>query len=353
MKNHKLENIGSKSISVAEKKKLKARILSTVEGHRRKKKRFGYALSLAASLLVLLALGLYLNQEKETTIRDFAKSLKRIQSENTQKVTLVLNKGEKINLDEDNPMIIYSTSGKNVSVGNSRSLSQETLDDDKVIYNTLVVPFGKRSKIQLSDGSTVWINSGSRFIYPAVFAKDKREVYIEGEAIFEVKHNRNRPFVVSSENQRIEVLGTVFNVNNYADEGSAFTVLKSGSVQISYTGNFSETFAESLTIEPGTLANYDKRYHKISSKKVDVNRYFSWREGVLIFKNDDLNTIMRRLSRYYNIDIDIESEKIAGETFSGYLDLKDDIEKVMENIKKTTDLKYERIEKQKMKITTN
>jgi ferric-dicitrate binding protein FerR (iron transport regulator) len=310
-------------------------------------------MALAASIAVLFASGLYFNQEKEPSITDFVKSSKKLQNRNAEKVTLILNKGENVNLDEDDPTITYSASGKNVSVGNSRSLNQETLDNDEVVYNTLVVPYGKRSKMKLSDGTTVWINSGSRLIYPAVFGKEKREVYVEGEAIFEVTHNENRPFIVSSENQEIEVLGTLFSVNNYDDEGTVFTVLKSGSVQISYSKNDSDNYDKTLKITPGTFAGYNKKTNKMSSKKVDVARYFSWREGVLIFKNDDLNTIMRRLSRYYNIDITIDSERLANETFSGYLDLKDDVEKVMETIKKTTDLKYDRTETQKIKITTN
>jgi ferric-dicitrate binding protein FerR (iron transport regulator) len=353
MKNHKPDNIDAESISEAEKNQLKARILSSVENHRRKKKKLRYAMALAASIAVLFASGLYFNQEKEPSITDFVKSSKKLQNRNAEKVTLILNKGENVNLDEDDPTITYSASGKNVSVGNSRSLNQETLDNDEVVYNTLVVPYGKRSKMKLSDGTTVWINSGSRLIYPAVFGKEKREVYVEGEAIFEVTHNENRPFIVSSENQEIEVLGTLFSVNNYDDEGTVFTVLKSGSVQISYSKNDSDNYDKTLKITPGTFAGYNKKTNKMSSKKVDVARYFSWREGVLIFKNDDLNTIMRRLSRYYNIDITIDSERLANETFSGYLDLKDDVEKVMETIKKTTDLKYDRTETQKIKITTN
>jgi len=356
MENKKPEDVHSKSISEAEIKQLKIRILSSVGNHKRNKKRLKYTIAIAASIVVFLSSGVYFNylsQEKEVSITDFVKSSKNLQSKNSEKVTLILNKGENVNLDEDDPTITYSASGKNVSVGNSKTLSQETIDNDEVVYNTLLVPYGKRSKIKLSDGSTVWINSGSRLIYPAVFKKEKREVYIEGEAIFEVAHNENRPFIVSSENQEIKVLGTVFNVNNYADESSAYTVLKSGSVQIGYAGNTSEANTENLKIAPGTFAGYNKKTNRMSSKKVDVNRYFSWREGVLIFRNDDLSTIMRRLSRYYNIDITIDSDKLSNETFSGYLDLKDNVEKVMETIKKTTDLKYDRTDTQKITITTN
>ena len=353
MKKHKSDNIGSKAISEAERSQLKVRILASVENHKRKKKRFKYALAMAASIALLLSTGIYFNSfhNEKDSITDFVKKTHNLQNKNTEKVTLTIGKGQNVGLDEDDPLITYSASGKNVKIGNSKSLNQETVDDDKLVYNTLVVPYGKRSKIQLSDGSIVWINSGSRLVYPAVFKKDRREVYIEGEAIFEVVHNDKQPFVVLSENQQIEVLGTVFNVNNYPDENSAFTVLKSGSVQISYGDSTAENYDKDLKISPGTFAGYNKVTDKMSSKKVEVNRYFSWREGIFIFKNDDLKTIMRRLSRYYDMDIKIENEKLASQTFSGYLDLKDDIEEVIETIKKTADLKYDRTGKQTITIT--
>lgn len=353
MENHKPNGMDSKSISEAEREQLKVRILTSVENYRIKRKKLKYAIAMAASIALFLAAGLYFNQEKETSITDFVKSTNNLQDKNLEKVTLTLSNGENVGLEADDPTITYSASGNNVNVGNSKSLSQETVRNDEIVYNTVVVPYGKRSKIQLSDGSKVWLNSGSRLIYHAVFKREKREVYIEGEAIFEVVHKEDQPFIVLSKNQKIEVLGTVFNVNDYADERSVFTVLKSGSVQLSYGNSSSESYNENLKITSGTFAGYNKKTKRMSSKKVDVNRYFSWRDGVLIFKNDDLNTIVRRLSRYYNINITIDDQKLANETFSGYLDLKDDVENVLETIKITTDLQYDRTGNQTITITTN
>lgn len=351
MEQHIRNTTDSKAMSENEKKQLKIRILSSVKNRKIKKERLKYGIAMAASITLFLASGLYFKHKKETSITDFVKSTANLQNINSGKITLRLIKGENVSLDEDDPTITYSTSGKNVNVGHSKSLSQEIKHNDETAYNTLVVPYGKRSKIQLSDGSTVWINSGSRLTFPAVFNGKTREVYIEGEAIFEVTHNKQKPFMVLSENQEIKVLGTVFNVNNYADEDSAFTVLKSGSVEIRYGKNNTKTDNNNLKISPGTLASYDKKAKSMVSEIVDVDRYFSWREGVLIFRNDDLRTIMRRLSRYYNLDIAIKNEKLANQTFSGHLDLKEDVEKVIGAIKKTTDFNYSRTGDKTITIT--
>tara|TARA_R110000868_G_scaffold184479_7_gene426111 strand:+ start:26 stop:502 length:477 start_codon:yes stop_codon:yes gene_type:complete len=157
--------------------------------------------------------------------------------------------------------------------------------------------------------------------------------------------------MVLSEGQEIEVLGTVFNVSNYLDEGSIHTVLKSGSVRISYGENSVISGRDQLQIVPGTMASYDRSSRNMSSREVDVDQYFSWRDGVLIFKNDDLGYIMKRLSRYYNVEIDMGDGAMEKETFSGYLDMKEDIEKVIETIREAMDLEYERINDNKITIT--
>ena len=253
---------------------------------------------------------------------------------------LILSEDNKLKIGDDVADINYSSTGQKVTLGTTKELDQRTTNNNKIVYNTLLVPYGKRSKIKLSDGSTVWLNSGSRMVYPAVFNEDKREVYLEGEAIFDVAHNKNHPFIVVSEDHQIEVLGTVFGVTNYLDENIINTVLKSGSVQISYHNDPSPLSTDKVKISPGTRASYNRKTMSILSEKVNVDNYFSWREGVLIFKNNDLSFIMKRLSRYYNISISINDEISIDETFSGYLDLNENVEIVLQNIKESTNMDF-------------
>ncbi|SDL89243.1 FecR family protein [Kriegella aquimaris] len=350
MKNKKKSNIDFTSLSDTEKVALKSKIYTSLDRLKQKRLRKRYAMGTAASIAVLLALGFYFNRPVETSITDFVKSAKKVDVNDSDKVVLILNEGENVKIDEDSTDISYSSTGQKVSVGGSKVVDQSASSEKEMVYNTVLVPYGKRSNLKLSDGSMVWLNSGSRLVYPAVFKGDKREVYLEGEAIFEVAHDASHPFMVLSESQEIEVLGTVFNVSNYLDDTQVNTVLKSGSVQIQYKPDTTSDTGNKIKITPGTLASYDKKNKMVTSEKVNVDHYFSWRKGVFIFKNNNLEYIMKRLARYYNVDIEIENQTLAEETFSGYLDLREDVEKVIGIIKETTPLQYKKINEKRISI---
>lgn len=351
MNKKKTTNIDFTSLSDSEKVALKSKIYKSVDRLKQRRLHIRYAIGTAASIAALLTLGLYFNRPVETSITDFVKSAKKVDVNSSDKVVLILNKGENVEVEEDSSDISYSATGEKVNVGGSKVVDQSATSSEKeTIFNTVLVPYGKRSNLRLSDGSMVWLNSGSRLVYPAVFKGDKREVYLEGEAIFDVAHDADHPFMVLSESQEIEVLGTVFNVSNYLDDTRVNTVLKSGSVKIQYRSDVAGRVAENIKITPGTLASYDKKNRKVTSEKVNVDHYFSWREGVFIFKNDNLEHIMKRLARYYNVNIEIENPTLAGETFSGYLDLREDVEKVIGIIKETTPLEYTQINEKRISI---
>lgn len=329
-------------ITQLEKIVLKNKIFKSVDKIATRKKYNRITMGMAFSLAFMIGFGFYFFNKPSSSLTDFVKSSKGIVTNNSNEVTLIYGEDENLSIDEEITTISYSNTGQKVTIGNTKEISQKTSKNNKIVYNTLLVPYGKRSKINLSDGSTVWLNSGSKMIFPATFIGDKREVYLEGEAIFDVEHNANQPFIVISEDQEIEVLGTVFGVTNYADENAINTVLKSGSVQISYKSDFSSSsiHADKMKISPGTKASYNKKTKSIVSEKVNVDNYFSWRDGVLIFRNDDLQYITRKISRYYNLKIDIEDDVLSGETFSGYLDLNENIDNVLQNIKASTNMNY-------------
>ncbi|MBU2995853.1 FecR domain-containing protein [Cellulophaga baltica] len=334
-------NSHSNRLSELEKKRLKRNIFASIDNQSKRKKNYRTAFSVAfTTVLIFTGLGwFYLNEEPETSITDFVTSSKNIDVNNSDKVVLILGEGENLQIDKNSSTINYSTTGQKITVGNSKQINQETSKDNRAVYNTLLVPYGERTKINLSDGSTVWLNSGTKMIYPAVFNGDRREVYLEGEAIFDVAHNKEKPFIVMSEGQEVKVLGTVFGVTSYADENTINTVLKSGSVMISFN-NATSNNIDKVKITPGTKASFNKNNKSILSEKVNVDNYFSWRDGVFIFKNNDLQYIIKRVARYYNVDIVLENEELGLETFSGYLDLNENIENVMQNIKASTNMNY-------------
>lgn len=327
-------------LSNLEKQELRWRILNsanTVKHQKRTRKIkifVGYAS--AACFLFLLGLFLVMKQFSEPSIEDFVRTIPDSSLENTDQVTIVLD-GEKIKIDSENNYIQYSSSGKRVQIGKDKVVSQKTEKNSKPVFNTLIIPYGKRGSLTLSDGTKVWVNSGSKLIYPAVFKGVKRQVYIMGEAIFDVAHNKNKPFRVLSDNQEIEVLGTVFNVSAYPNEAISHTVLKSGSVRIKYGNDNNKV----IKIEPGTMASFNAENSRLNSKQVNPDDYFSWREGFLTLKNNSLQDIATKLSRYYNVEIYFAKNFPKDPTFSGRLDLRKDVDRVLETINKTTQFQYQ------------
>ena len=333
-------------MTTEEKSILKKRIYGSINNQKIRKSRVRLFVAVAASVILFAGFGYYFynSQNQKSSIIDYVKSLEGTDKENTDKITLILGKGEKLKINSKSAEISYSKTGQDITLDSTKTISQEIVGSKEPVYNTLIVPYGKRLKTYLSDGSTVWLNSGSKMVYPVVFNDDKREVYVKGEAIFEVVHNKKMPFFVISDDQIIEVLGTVFSVTNYEEETTISTVLKSGSVQLSYLKGSSQVQkGDKIIISPGTKASFDKKTKDVLSKKVDVDIYFSWREGLLVFRNDNLEFIMRRISRYYNVDVTIDEQVLRNETFSGYLDLNEDLEKVLNSVKESTDIEYERI----------
>ena len=294
----------------------------------------------AAIIVILLTSSIVLYQLKndKQSISDFAENTPaEISSGETR---LILNGQKEIEIASKNAVINYSKEAGAVVVDNHKKIKQ-ALKQNEITYNTVIVPYGKRSKITLADNSVIWLNSGSKFIYPAHFSGKKREVFLEGEAFFEVQHDDTKPFTVITKNIEITVLGTVFNVTAYNDDVYTNTVLESGSVEIDYPGK-SKFKTSKLKITPGTSAVYYSEEKVIQEKQVDTRYYTSWREGILLYQHQTLTDIVKKLSRYYNTEISINDPKLANTSFSGKLDLKADINEVLETIAFASELNIER-----------
>lgn len=341
MANKSHKGINFQPISKAEKAQLKRRITGSVLRHiyRRRFLKYGTVVGIAI-LSIFVSVALFRTPDSQLpSIESFAKTVEEM--EVGDNVQLVLSKSRQIEIAEEHSAISYSSSGEQVQIGATHTVNQQTTQADALVYNTLIVPFGKRSEILLSDGTKVWLNSGSKLIFPAQFETTKREVYLEGEAVFDVIRQEGQPFVVKSEYQDIKVLGTVFNVSNYKDDTQVYTVLQSGSLLVSLSNAKKMTAQKSIRLSPGTLATLNKQEQSIQAETVVTEPYFSWRDGIFIFKNDPLSTIMKKISRYYNVEIRINNEKLAKETFSGHLDVKENIEHVMQTLKETSGFDYE------------
>lgn len=291
-----------------------------------------------ASLFIFSVLGgvKYFQISRTSDIQRFANELK--ENKNDSITRLVLNTGDEIHIQSSNADIKYDQKGEKINIDSDRKISQK-LESSKPTYNTIFVPYGKNAQITLSEGTKIWLNSGSKLVYPAVFTSDIREVYIDGEGIFEVTKDPQRSFVVKSSRFNVKVIGTVFNISAYPDDKYSYAVLKEGVIQMeSSTGNLLSKNDQILS--PGDMASLNQDENKITVVKVDPTSYFSWRDGYYIFKNERLDNILKKLSRYYNVEILLENNQLTGELFSGSLDLKNTPEEVLNVIMETTIFKY-------------
>ena len=210
-------------------------------------------------------------------------------------------------------------------------------DSNTLQMNQLVVPRGKRSSIELADGTKLWLNSGSRAIYPVVFKGKTREIFIEGEGYLEVAHDSARPFFVVTDQVKIEVLGTKFDISAYKEDDYISVVLVEGSVQASI-GH------ENRIMEPNQILNYQKLTQKTSIEKTNVLEYIAWKDGYMLCNKEQVKSITTKLSRYYDLEIHFEDTSLSSMTITGKLDLKSNYEDVLKVICATAPLEYKIID---------
>lgn len=193
-------------------------------------------------------------------------------------------------------------------------------------FNTLTVNHGRRSEIKLPDGTKVWLNSGSKLIYPVAFANGTREVYLEGEAYFDVTHDKKHPFHVRSEGIDIKVLGTEFYVSSNAENKTKYAVLVKGSIEFT-SGSWLNKVEQKLI--PGERINYNIEEHKFLVSRTNTSEFQSWKAGYLNINSEPLDVIIQRVAKYYHIEIKTEGLNLSKETFSGRLDFQKSADDVL------------------------
>lgn len=212
-----------------------------------------------------------------------------------------------------NGQIIYET-------GNAQNTPPE------VVYNILEIPNGGEYELVLSDGSKVWLNSASRIKFPVNFSGNTRDVEISGEAYFEIAKDKARPFKVHFNTSTVEVLGTHFNVNAYNNEVTQAVTLLEGSVKVS-------NLQECIKIKPGQQAVLGNE-NKLKVKEVDVEEAVAWKNGLFIFVDEDIKSIMRKLARWYDFTPEYQGN-ISEEEFGGMISKYRNISEVLKMFEST------------------
>ena len=340
----RVANAGRVNLNPDQKDLLDARIIQSIQGLKRKKRIAWFGS--AAVVLALVGLTVFIQLQNESDIRNFA--LSNPTNTDSELTRLLLSGNEEIKIDTKESRIEYSATGNQIKIDVQRNIDQPpTVEDNS--YNTVIVPYGKRSQITLSDNSKVWLNSGSKLVYPVIFMAEKREVFLEGEAIFEVSHSENHPFFVLTRYLDVRVLGTVFNLCAYSDDKTVSTVLESGSVELRYKSNLLPVKRKEMMI-PGMLAVYNPSEKSIIQTTVNTKDYTSWKDGYVVLEKSSLGSIVKKLSRYYNITIEFDNPELASETFSGYLDLRNSAVQVLELISEIIDIEVFQVD-DKIKIS--
>lgn len=218
----------------------------------------------------------------------------------TNKATLTLADGQKISLDDVANGEIAQQAGIRITKSTDGQLIYTAVYDGnatKVAQNTISTPKGGQYQLILPDGTKVYLNAASTLSYPTAFQGKERLVALNGEAYFEVAKNKLLPFKVQSRQQTVEVLGTHFNINSYADESTIRTTLMEGAVKVSAGNN-------TLVIRPGQQAILSKNTaDKIMISEVNTDKVIAWKNGVFSFENEDLKSVMRQVSRWYDVEV--------------------------------------------------
>jgi len=181
----------------------------------------------------------------------------------------------------------------------------------KNVFVDVVSPAGSRTSLNLPDGSMVWLNGDSHIRYPAVFGEN-REVKIEGEAFFKVKSDKKHPFLVVAKDIIVRATGTAFNVSAYPDDDAVETTLVEGKVILYERKSNSEIKA----LTPGECLKFDAQKNSYSIETGNTLKYTAWKDGLLVFKNDHVEDIAKKLARWFNIDVEIANEKIKQYPFT-------------------------------------
>lgn len=318
-------------------------ILNNILEHRqiepKKIRNYKYMIA-AASILILLAAGLFF-MKQEYSLPSKQSNLVNVISPGKNTATLTLANGQKILLSDAADGELANQAGVKISKSKDGQIIYEIVaaDTDSNEFNTLSTSNGETYRVRLPDQSEIWLNAASSIKYPVSFAKHTiRKVELKGEAYFEIAKDKKRPFVVESKNQQLRVLGTHFNVNAYDNESYVKTTLIEGSVNVqtfNLLGKGLET--EQVTLKPGEQSILSDQLFKV--QQADLEEAIAWKMGFFKFRDENIQSIMRKVSRWYNVEIIYKGE-VPTSGLEGSVSRYQDITKLLDMLQSTGLVKF-------------
>ncbi|WP_316817502.1 FecR family protein [Pedobacter nyackensis] len=345
---HQLHQDEDSELSEQELEALSADLWSDIQEKRipeiKKRRLLWSTVAAAACLMLVCSAAFYFyrnsNSKNNTLIPSYAQDVQAGGS----KAYLTLADGRKISLtDVSNGAIATQAGIKIIKTPNGQLIY--TITDQKAIgkgdhYNLIETPRGGQYQLNLPDGTKVWLNAASSLKYPVDFSSKKvRKVELTGEAYFEVakvtgkgkegnKQEGRMPFIVVADKQKIEVLGTHFNVNAYHDEHSIRTTLLEGSVKVN----------DRIVLAPGEQSSFSGR--ELNVKAVNASDVIDWKNGEFIFNKEPLTDILRKVSRWYNVDIVYTRSEADVPTFTGSVSKFENVSVVLRMLEETSDVRF-------------
>lgn len=286
-----------------------------------------YKQAMAALILLFIGLGTYYNliatNGSETTVIATPVLAKKDLRPGGNRAILTLSNGSTVVLDSTGNGFVTQQSNTQIVKTAKGQLSYTTLNQNskELVYNSVSIPRGGQYQLVLPDGTKVWLNAASSIRFPVAFVGKERKVTITGEAYFEVAKDKKKPFIVSSANMDVEVLGTHFNVSAYAEESIVKTTLLEGSVKIN--NKKSEVY-----LVPGQQSQLNNSGHFSIKNNIDVDKEIAWTKGKFQFNSNTIQEIMLQLSRWYDVEV-IYQGKVSSETFSAIIKRSSNISQVL------------------------
>lgn len=294
-------------------------------------KRSIWRLISAAAAMLFISVSAYLIWQNPTKTEPTVNLVKHDIAPGGNKAILILSSGKQI-------ILSAAKNGKLAQQGHTNIL--KTADGQVIyhagdepatmVYNTLKTPRGGQYNLTLADGTKVWLNAASSITYPVEFTGNERKVDITGEVYFEVTHNAKKPFRVSAGNQTVEVLGTHFNINAYADEPLQKTTLFQGSIRI-------DRNKQSVILKPGQQAQVENNPASsriVVTSDINTEEVLAWKNGYFLFYSENIEGIMRMVSRWYNVDVTFE-KGIPDETFGGSISRFENVSQLLNVLQRT------------------
>ena len=329
-------NVSSLKIPQEKKEEAIRRMEQSLGAYSRKRRirRFTYT---AAACTVALVLSILFQKEMNRSGQQLTDTADYIVGSELESEDILFITGNKASSFQSN-VDIRIDNNKTARIKSEHAEAEE-ISIEQHTMNKLIVPYGKRSKVMLSDGTQIWLNSGSSMEFPSTFTGERREVFLSGEMYIEVAPDKNKSFYVHTSAYNVKVYGTKFNISTYSGSPSS-VVLVEGSVSLQSTEK------QELFLSPNEQAVYSEATGTFDTRKVDVHPFISWKDGYLTFEDTPVIEALKQIERYYNLSFNYEDDiSLQSLTCTGKIILSDNLDNVMTTLTLISDTKYKREDK--------